>query len=81
MRRDYELVLKAAAKLKPLDREVLRLIMWEEMTHDQAADMLGTTASAEKQRFHRAKRRLAREFKSLGGTFQSPGVAQEGGGS
>lgn len=81
MRQDFELVRKAAAKLKPLDREVLRLVMWEEMSHDQVADMLGTTGPAIKQRFHRAKSRLAREFKNLGGTFQSPEVAQKGGGS
>ena len=81
MRQDYDLVRKAAAKLKPLDREVLRLVMWEEMSHDQVASMIGSTEPAVKQRFHRAKGRLAREFKNLGGTFQSPEVAQEGGGS
>ncbi len=81
MRQDYEQVRKAAARLKPLDREVLRLVMWEEMSHNQVADMLGTTGPAVKQRFHRAKSRLAREFKNIGGTFQSPDVAQKGGGS
>lgn len=81
MRQDYELVRKAAARLKPLDREVLRLVMWEEMSHDQVADMLGSTGPAVKQRFHRAKSRLAREFKNLGGTFPTPDVAQKGGGS
>ena len=91
MRQDYEQVRKAAARLKPLDREVLRLVMWEEMSHNQSdsqaetnitfADMLGTTGPAVKQRFHRAKSRLAREFKNIGGTFQSPDVAQKGGGS
>lgn len=81
MHQDYALVRKAAGRLKPLDREVLRLVMWEEMTHEEAAAMLGSTGPAVKQRFHRAKRRLAREFKTLGGTFPSPDVAQEGGGS
>ena len=81
MRQDYELVRKAAARLKPLDREVLRLVMWEGMSHDQVAEMFGTTGTAVKQRFHRAKSRLAREFKNIGGTFQSPDVAQKGGGS
>ncbi len=81
MRQDYELVRKAAARLKPLDREVLRLVMWEDMSHDQVAEMLGTTGPAVKQRFHRAKSRLAREFKNIGGTFQSPDVDHKGGGS
>jgi RNA polymerase sigma-70 factor (ECF subfamily) len=80
-RQDYELVRKAATQLKPLDREVLQLVMWEEMSHGQVAEMLGSTTAAVKQRVHRAKRRLAREFKKLGGTIQSPPVAQEGGGS
>lgn len=80
-RQDYELVRRAAAKLKPLDREVLRLVMWEGMSHDQVAQMLGSTGPAVKQRFHRAKRRLAREFKNVGGTLESPDVARKGGGS
>jgi RNA polymerase sigma-70 factor (ECF subfamily) len=79
MRQDYELVRKAAARLKPPDREVLRLVMWEEMSHNQVADILGTTGPAVKQRFHRAESRLAREFKNIGGTFQCPDVAQKGG--
>ena len=80
-RQDYELVREAAAQLKPLDREVLQLVMWEEMSHDQVAEILGSSVPAVKQRVHRAKRRLAREFKKLGGTFPSPNVAQKGGGS
>lgn len=80
-RQEYELVRQAAARLKPLDREVLQLVMWEGMTHDQVAEMIGSTGPAVKQRFHRAKRRLAREFKNLGGTFPSPQAAQKGGGS
>ena len=78
-RRDYELVRSAAARLAPLDQEVLRLVMWEEMTHEQVAAMIGSTAPAAKQRFHRAKVRLAREFKRLGGTVNP--IAQEEGGS
>lgn len=80
-REDYQLVQRAAARLKPLDREVLQLVMWEGLTHAQIAQMIGSTVPAAKQRFHRAKRRLAREFKNVGGTFQSPTAAQKGGGA
>ena len=73
--RDYELVRAAAARLAPLDQEVLRLVMWEELSHEQVAEMIGSTAPAAKQRFHRAKRRLAREFKKLGG---NPIAREEG---
>lgn len=78
-RRDYELVRAAAARLAPLDQEVLRLVMWEELSHEQVAAMIGSTVPAAKQRFHRAKRRLAREFKKLGGTVNP--IAREEGGS
>ena len=81
MRQDYDLVRRAAALLKPLDREVLQLVVWEEMSHNDVAEILGSTVPAVKQRFHRAKRRLSREFKNLGGTLESPDVAQKGGGS
>jgi DNA-directed RNA polymerase specialized sigma24 family protein len=53
--------------------------MWEELSHEQVAAMIGSTVPAAKQRFHRAKGRLAREFKKLGGIV-SP-IAQEEGGS
>ena len=76
---DYELVRAAAARLAPLDQEVLRLVMWEELSHEQVAAMIGSTVPAAKQRFHRAKRRLAREFTRLGGTVNP--IAREGGGS
>ncbi|MBT8202303.1 MAG: sigma-70 family RNA polymerase sigma factor [Acidimicrobiia bacterium] len=78
-RRDYELVRAAAARLAPLDQEVLRLVMWEELSHEQVAAMIGSTVPAAKQRFHRAKGRLAREFKRLGGTVNP--IAREEGGS
>lgn len=78
-RRDYELVRSAAARLSPLDQEVLRLVMWEELSHEDVAAMIGSTVPAAKQRFHRAKGRLAREFKKLGGTVNP--IAQEEGGS
>lgn len=74
---DYDLVRAAAARLAPLDQEVLRLVMWEELSHEQVATMIGSTAAAAKQRFHRAKGRLAREFKKLGGTIHP--IAQEEG--
>ena len=74
---DYELVLAAASRLRPRDREVLQLALWEELSHDQIATVLDSSAPAVRQRFHRAKRALAREFEKLGGII--PTVAQEGG--
>ncbi len=81
---EYELVLEAAARLRPNDREVLRLAVWEELRHDQIAWILGCSESAVRQRFHRAKRSLLKEFERLGGMVPLPSVApksvaQEGG--
>jgi RNA polymerase sigma-70 factor (ECF subfamily) len=76
---DYELVLRAAARLRAADQELLRLAMWEELSHQQIANILGSTVSAVRQRFHRAKRALAREFERAGGVIPRPAVAQEGG--
>ena len=38
--RDFELVRSAAARLTPLDQEVLRLVMWEELSHEEVAAMI-----------------------------------------
>ena len=77
--RDYELVLEAASRLRPKDREVLRLALWEELTYEQIAELLGTSIPTARQRLRRAKRALAREFTRIGGAVP-PAVAQEGGG-
>ncbi len=83
-RAEYDLVIEAASGLRPKDREVLRLALWEELRHDQIAAILGCSESAVRQRFHRAKRALLREFERLGGVVPIPSVAprpvaQEGG--
>lgn len=62
---DYRRVLSAAARLSETDQELLRLTLWEEVASSEAAQILGISANAVKQRIHRAKKRLAREFRSL----------------
>ncbi len=69
-RAEYELVLKAAARLRPKDQEVLQLVMWEELSHEEIATVLGSNVDAVKQRFHGAKRRLADEYMRLSGPGQ-----------
>jgi RNA polymerase sigma-70 factor, ECF subfamily len=81
---EYDLVTQAAARLRPKDQEVLRLVVWEELGYGQIADILGCTESTVRQRFHRAKRSLLREFERIGGVVPIPSVAphavaQEGG--
>ncbi len=62
-RSEYEEVLAAAARLRARDREILRLAAWEELPHDQIARLLGVSVAAVDQRLHRAKKRLAREYR------------------
>jgi len=76
---DYSRVLEAATRLRPLDQEVLRLAVWEELRHDEIAKVLGCSVTAARQRFHRAKRSLLREFLRLGGVVPIPSVAPKGG--
>ncbi len=81
---EYARVLEAATHLRTLDQEVLRLAVWEELSHNQIAHVLDCTAAAARQRFHRAKRSLLREYVRLGGTVPvtsvaPKAVAQEGG--
>ena len=58
-------VLDALALLRPADRELLRLAVWEEMPAERLAAVYGCTPHAVSQRVHRATGRLARH---LGGS-------------
>lgn len=62
---ESELVLEAARSLRVSDQEILRLAGWEELPHSEIARMLGTSVPAVDQRFHRAKKRLARAYDEL----------------
>lgn len=55
-------LLQAVDRLRRADQEILRLAGWEELPHADIAEMLGISIAAVDQRFHRAKRRLAREY-------------------
>ena len=46
-RQEYDLVLQAVSRLRPLDQEVLRLAVWEELSHDQVAVSLDSTVPAD----------------------------------
>lgn len=64
-REEQRLAVCAAAALPPLDREILRLTLWEELTPTEAALVLDITPNAAKQRAHRARRHLVREYRKL----------------
>lgn len=46
------------------DREILRLVTWEELTHAEVAETLGCSVNAVGIRLHRARKRLRHELDS-----------------
>jgi RNA polymerase sigma-70 factor (ECF subfamily) len=58
-------VLAALARLKDTDAEVLRLEAWEQLSAANIAAVLQIEPDAARQRLHRARRNLAREYDAL----------------
>lgn len=52
-------VLQALAELKALDRELLLLVAWHELTPTEAGKVLGLRATTARSRLHRARQRLS----------------------
>jgi RNA polymerase sigma-70 factor (ECF subfamily) len=48
-------VIAAMANLRPADREALRLVLWDGLSHADAAALLGCTANAFEIRYRRAR--------------------------
>lgn len=62
IRQEAQRIIEALSRLKAKDQEILRLSVWEELTHDQIAQMFDLSATAVRKRLSRARQRLAREF-------------------
>ena len=60
-----DLVLLAISRLKAIDQEVLRLELWEELSHAEVAVALDISPEAARQRASRARRNLAQEYEKL----------------
>ena len=65
LRTEQKMVIEAAARLSQMDREILRLAAWEELSYSEISSVLGLSEDSARQRLHRAKKRLAREFRRL----------------
>jgi RNA polymerase sigma-70 factor (ECF subfamily) len=76
---DGLLVLDAAACLGDTDAEVLRLLAWEQLAVADIAAVLEIAPNAVKQRLHRARRNLAREYRRLESRQRSTPDAARGG--
>jgi len=80
-RADDKVVTDAVRRLKPLDREIVMLDVWEDLSRAEIADVMGMTRAAVDQRIHRAYQRLSRTLEpamSISPTI-SPPIAEEGG--
>jgi RNA polymerase sigma-70 factor (ECF subfamily) len=82
LRQELREVMEAASRLRSQDQEILRLSLWEHLSHDAIGAVLGIEPNAAKQRLHRARKALVREHDRLTRTprFQITPAANEGGG-
>jgi RNA polymerase sigma factor (sigma-70 family) len=76
---DHRLVLAALDRLGKTDAEMLRLVVWEQLSVASAATVLGIAPDAARQRLHRARRNLAREYDRLQFRSASTPVGPTGG--
>ena len=76
---DSRRVLAALARLNETDAEVLRLDAWEQLSAVSIAAVLKIEPDAARQRLHRARRHLAREYDALLSGSTSSSVAPLGG--
>jgi RNA polymerase sigma-70 factor (ECF subfamily) len=75
---EYRMVIKASSRLKSIDQEVLRLTLWEELSHADVAVVLGIEVGVVKQRAYRARRNLANEYQKMTREPQPPAALQGG---
>ena len=59
---ELEAVVQALGQLREKDREILGLVAWEGLSHEELGSVLGCSPNAAKIRLHRARRRLARRL-------------------
>ena len=55
----------AMGGLRPAEREVLRLVLWDDLSHNEVATVLGCTANAVELRYRRARIRFHDAFLAL----------------
>lgn len=79
LREEAAMALEASERLNKTDSEVLRLSVWEELSHKEIAAVLGIKPGAVKQRLHRARINLTKEFNQLESKPKKSPAAQKGG--
>ena len=64
-------VLAALDRLRPSDREVIKLRLWEEASYEQIATVLGCSRHAAEQRYSKSLQRLRRVCRRAGHVWMS----------
>jgi RNA polymerase sigma factor (sigma-70 family) len=77
---DDKVVTDAVRRLKPVDREIVMLDVWEGLSRAEIADAIGMTRAAVDQRVHRAYQKLSRALMPVldSSPNVSPPIAEEG---
>jgi RNA polymerase sigma-70 factor, ECF subfamily len=73
---ECERVLAAMAALRPAEREALQLVLWDELSHTEAAAVLGCTVNAFELRYRRARQAVRASVASAAavpGSIPTPG--------
>ena len=76
-REQDEQVLRALAALRPRDREVLQLALWEGLPHEVIAEMLECSTKAVTQRIYRATRHVCKEYQRIDRSHGVTGIARQ----
>lgn len=76
---ELRMVHEALGRLKPTDREILRLTAWEELTQSDVALALGISVGAVRQRLYQARKNLTHEFNRLEKKSSTSPAARKGG--
>jgi RNA polymerase sigma factor (sigma-70 family) len=75
----YEEIIRALRQLRPRDREILTLIVWEEVPRSEVAQILGISSEAVHKRYQRALDRMEKQLDSnVTGSRAGRSVAKEG---
>ena len=78
-RHESRQVLDAAARLKSTDQEILRLSLWEELSHADIGLVVDINPDAVRKRLSRALQNLTREFEHLENKNTYTPAAEKGG--
>jgi RNA polymerase sigma-70 factor (ECF subfamily) len=65
-------LIHALDRLRPSDREILKLATWEKLPHRSIGELLGISEAAVDQRISRARKRLAKLLEHIETKPRSP---------